>query len=106
VAPGFIIGNNVTTSATAINPATGFPTDEKYNPNTSESDVYDFLGYEDNINVFRASMILGAGIEYRISGNNSLYLGARFNNGFTDLLNDKRGKVINNVLGLEVGMFF
>jgi hypothetical protein len=51
-------------------------------------------------------MILGAGIEYRISGNNSLYLGARFNNGFTDLLNDKRGKVINNVLGLEVGMFF
>jgi hypothetical protein len=106
VAPGFIIGNNLTTSATAINPATGFPTDEKYNPNTSESDVYDFLGYEDNINVFRASMILGAGIEYRISGNNSLYLGARFNNGFTDLLNDKRGKVINNVLGLEVGMFF
>lgn len=106
VAPGFIIGNNVTTSATAISPATAFPTDEKYNPNTSESDIYDFLGYEDNVNVFRASMIVGAGIEYRLSGNNSLYLGARFNNGFTDLLNNKRGKVINNVLGLEVGMFF
>lgn len=106
VAPGFIIGNNVTTSATPIAPAKAFPTEEKFNPNASESDIYDFINYKDNSNFFRTSMIIGAGVEYRLSGNTSLYLGARFNNGFTDILNDKKSKVINNVLGLELGMFF
>ena len=51
-------------------------------------------------------MILGAGIEYRVSGNTSFYAGLRFNNGFSDIANDKKAKVINNVLGLELGIFF
>ncbi|MFM6984353.1 MAG: hypothetical protein ACKOXF_09480 [Chitinophagaceae bacterium] len=51
-------------------------------------------------------MVLGAGIEYNLSGNTSFYSGLRFNNGFTDFLDDNRTKAINNVVGLEIGLFF
>ncbi|HEY1045537.1 MAG TPA: porin family protein [Bacteroidia bacterium] len=107
IAPGFIIGSNVSTLA---NPTKGntknFPTDEKYIPNDKDNDVYDFSEHSDNINVLRCSMILGAGIEYNLSGNTSFYTGIRFNNGFTDFLGDNKSKAINNVLGLELGIFF
>ncbi len=107
LAPGFIIGSNVSTLASPTGGTLkNFPTDEKYIPNDGESDRYDFVGYTDNINVFRASMILGAGIEYNLSGNTSFYSGLRFNNGFTDFLDDNRTKAINNVVGLEIGLFF
>lgn len=106
IAPGFIIGNQVTTTASPISPSPAFPISEKYIPNMSDNDKYDFAQHQDNINVLRASMILGAGIEYRLSGNTSFYAGLRFNNGFTDISNDKKSKVINNVLGLELGIFF
>lgn len=107
IAPGFIIGSNVSTLASPTNGnIKNFPTDEKYIPNDGENDRFDFVGYTDNINVFRASMILGAGIEYNLSGNTSFYSGLRFNNGFTDFLDDNRTKAINNVVGLEIGLFF
>lgn len=105
IAPGFIISNSVTTTANAVGSAGKFP-DEKYIPNTKENDKYDFRDHEDDINVFRAAMILGAGIEYNISGNTSFYGGLRFNNGFTDILNSKKDQVINNVFGLEIGLLF
>ena len=106
IAPGFIISNQVTTSASPKAGSPTFPTDEKYLPNANENDKFDFNEYQDNINVLRTSMILGAGIEYRVSGNTSFYAGLRFNNGFSDIANDKKAKVINNVLGLELGIFF
>jgi hypothetical protein len=107
ISPGVLIGNNVTTSA---QPSPGnnvpFPISEKYLPNDSDNDQYDFVDNEDDVNIFRASMILGAGIEYNLSGNTSFYMGIRFNNGFTDIRDSKKSNVINNVLGLELGMFF
>ena len=106
VAPGFIIGNQVTTTATPVDLSAPYPISEKYIPNSGDNDKYDFKEHEDNINVLRASMILGAGIEYRLGGNTSFYGGLRFNNGFTDISNDKKSKVINNVFGLELGVFF
>lgn len=106
LAPGFIFGSSVTTLA---NPTGSnvkpFPTNEKYIPNASESDQYDFINHSDNINVFRASMILGAGIEYNLSENVSFYCGLRFNNGFTNFLADDKSKANNNILGLELGIF-
>ncbi len=105
IAPGVLIGNQVTTAAKGVgNP--DFPISEKYIANASENDKYDFNEHQDNINSFRASMILGLGIEYNLSGNTSFYTGLRFNNGFSDILNDKKSKLINNVLGLELGFFF
>lgn len=107
VAPGILIGNQVTTSAEQNAPGQpGFPTNEKYISTSSENDRYDFEEHTDDINFLRASMILGAGIEYRLSGNTSFYTGFRFNNGFTDILNDKKSKMINNVFGIELGIFF
>lgn len=105
VAPGFIIGSKVTTLANPIN-SVPFPTDEKYIPNDKASDRFDFMEHSDNINVLRCSMILGMGIEYNLSGNTSFYTGLRFNNGFTDFLGDNKSKANNNVLGLEIGLFF
>ena len=66
----------------------------------------DFTKHIDDVNFLRASMILGAGIEYNLSGNASFYAGIRFNNGFTDILDDKKSKMNNNVVGLELGFFF
>ncbi len=107
IAPGILIGNQVTTAAEQnVQNQPGFPTNEKYISTASENDRYDFNEHSDNINMLRTSMILGAGIEYRLSGNTSFYAGLRFNNGFTDILNDKKSKMINNVFGLELGIFF
>lgn len=107
LAPGILIGNKVKTSAQIVNVGNpGFPSNESYIPNDKANDNLDFVDYQDNINAIRASMIIGAGIEYRLGGNTSFYSGLRFNNGFTDILNDKKNKAINNVLGLEIGFFF
>ena len=107
IAPGFVISNTVTTSAAPSNGnATPFPETDKYLPNSGENDNLDFVDNTDNINIFRAAMILGAGIEYNLSGNTSFYTGLRFNNGFTDIRDSKKSNVINNVLGLEIGLFF
>ena len=105
IAPGILIGNQVTTSAERVGNS-DFPINEKYIPNASENDKYDLKDHQDNINALRASMILGLGIEYNLSVNTSFYAGLRFNNGFTDMLNDKKSKMINNVMGLELGFFF
>jgi hypothetical protein len=41
---------------------------------------------KNDISLFRASLIMGAGIEYNISGTTSILAGITFNNGFTDAL--------------------
>lgn len=41
---------------------------------------------KNDISLFRASLIMGAGIEYNISGTTSILAGITFNNGFTDSL--------------------
>ena len=107
IAPGFLISKNVGISASSLEtPSSNFPIDEKFNPNDVSNNQYDFKNYSDNVSVLRASMILGAGIEYNLHGNTSFYCGLRFNNGFTDMLRDKKSKMVNNVLGLEIGFFF
>lgn len=107
VAPGFLIGNKVSVLATPATTGTkNFPSEEKFIPNDANNNYLDFSKHIDDINFLRASMILGAGIEYNLSGNTSFYAGIRFNNGFTDILDDKKSKMINNVMGLEIGFFF
>ncbi len=103
---GFLIGNQATASVSSVGSGTKFPMDDKYLPNDAENDKYDFTDHNDNVFLLREAMILGAGIEYNLSGNTSFYAGFRFNNGFTDILSDKKSKMINNVLGLELGFFF
>ena len=66
---------------------------------------------QDDINLFRAALIVGAGAEYNFSGNTSLLFGITYNNGFTNIANfdvdvDKKAKLLNNYLELTVGVFF
>ena len=62
---------------------------------------------QDEINLFRAALIVGAGAEYNFSGNTSLLFGITYNNGFTNILGpDKKAKLLNNYLELTVGVFF
>ena len=61
----------------------------------------------DNINLFNAALYVGGGIEYSLSGNTALIAGLFFNNGFTNIVNDKDGdKISLNRLGLTVGILF
>jgi hypothetical protein len=101
VSPGFLVGSNVTTTT-----ANAFLISEKYNPNKQENDQYEVQNNQDNVRFLRASLIMGLGIEYRISGNTALQVGARFNNGFSDMLKEKKYSMINNFIALEVGVFF
>lgn len=85
--------------------------------------------YDDEINLFRASLIIGAGVEYNLSGNTSLIAGVTYNNGFTNIFSkdvyaaDGNGnaitpangseakrteaaKSINNMIVLNIGILF
>lgn len=106
VAPGFIISNHATVLTTPDGSAKNFPTDERFIPNSAEEDRLDFVGFRDDISFLRASMILGAGIEINLSENTSFYSGLRFNNGFTDILREEKSRMSNNILGIEIGLFF
>jgi len=67
--------------------------------------------FSSEINLFKASLIVGAGMEYNFSGNTSLLVGITYNNGFSNIANfdvsaDKKAKVLANYLELSLGVFF
>lgn len=61
---------------------------------------------QDDINIYKASLIVAAGMEYNFSGNTSLLVAVTYNNGFTDILKSKDVKAMANYLELTVGIFF
>jgi hypothetical protein len=107
LAPSFMIRNKVTTLS---NPDVYAGATNSHTPNSRANDIYDFSGstksFEDNVLTLRASMIMGAGIEAKISGKSSFIAGLRFDNGFTDLFWDKKADGRNNYLGLQLGILF
>ena len=66
----------------------------------------------DNTNLFKASLIVGGGIEYNITGETYLMAGITYNGGFTntfDGVKDDDGndvKVLQNYLELNLGVYF
>lgn len=87
------------------------------------------VDYDSEINLFRAALVIGAGVEYNLSGNTSLIAGVTFNNGFTNIFSkdvykaDGNGnaaepaagseakrtesaKSINNMIVLNIGILF
>ncbi|WP_316793301.1 porin family protein [Pedobacter frigoris] len=59
-----------------------------------------------SIKFYRAGLIIGAGGEFDISGNTSLFGGLTYNNGFTDITDDKDNNVRNHYIGINFGVFF
>lgn len=91
------------------------------NANTSFTE--EGINYEDQINLLRASLIVGLGAEYNLSGNTSVVFGATFNNGFTNMFSedtyeadgsgnalnaqrDKNLKATNSYLLFNLGVIF
>jgi hypothetical protein len=69
-----------------------------------------FEEYRDDAWFARVGMVIGAGMEYRFTGNTALVAGLRFNNGLTNFIADNKGdtkaKAINNFIGINVGLLF
>lgn len=67
---------------------------------------------KNDVNLFRANLVVGAGAEYNFSGTTSLLVGITYNNGFTNLLNNvdgpdgKKAKLFSDYLELTLGVFF
>lgn len=87
----------------------------------SDFDVYDATAGKlvrvtdedimDNTNLFKASLIVGAGLEYNFSGATSAMVGITYNNGFTNIYNDMKSgdkelKAKLNYVELSLGVFF
>ncbi len=67
--------------------------------------------FQNSIQPFRASLIVGAGMEYNFSGSTTLQAGITYNNGFTNALRkvdvgDKNAKALHNYLELNLAIFF
>lgn len=70
----------------------------------------------DQTNLFKASLIIGAGLEFNFSGHTSAMVGITYNNGFTNILKDqeivdasgtkKAMKAKQNYFELSLGVFF
>lgn len=111
VAPSVLISRNVKVSANKSLLNDG----EWFSPNASDYDIGDFQldpnnsntkSFDNKIGVFRVPLVLGAGVEYDLSGNTAFTAGIRWDNGFTDIFRDKNTVGINNYLGLSVGILF
>jgi hypothetical protein len=64
-----------------------------------------------NTQLFKASLVLGAGLEFNFSGNTSAMVGVTYNNGFTNINKDVKAgdtelKAKLNYLELSLGVFF
>ncbi|WP_442589989.1 porin family protein [Pedobacter sp. AW31-3R] len=64
------------------------------------------ISIKKDINFYRAGLIIGGGVEYDIAGSTSLMAGLTFNNGFTDISDDKNRSVRNHYIGISLGVFF
>lgn len=96
-------------------------TDFNY-PGSNGAQSQEEVDFADEVNILRASLIVGLGAEYNLTGNTSLVFGFTFNNGFTNVLTedaydeDNNGngignrsedfKAINNYLLLNIGVLF
>ncbi len=65
---------------------------------------------EDQVEFFRLSMILAAGVEYSLGGSTSLFGALSFNNGFTNVFNYNtpftKADANSNTVDLSVGILF
>lgn len=108
-APSILIQNKVATSS---NPSLYSTSVKSHAPNRNSNDVLDFNGdagkgrFIDDVVPVRLPLILGAGVEFKISGRTVANAGLRWDNAFTDMFSDKNLKARNNYLGLQVGIFF
>ena len=64
------------------------------------------LDIKDDINFYRAGLLIGGGVEYDVAKSTSIMVGLTYNNGFTDISDDKSRSVRNHYIGINFGVFF
>lgn len=70
-----------------------------------DNNFEDDIDIQEDVNLFNLNMIVGAGVEYTLSGSTVLMGGIEFNNGFLDVFKGS-GKAATNYLGLNIGVLF
>jgi hypothetical protein len=80
------------------------------NPNRKgdgdDGNAFPRTDFDDNVTPIRLGLVVGAGAEYSLGGNTSVFLGLRYNNGLTDLSRDEDIKYRNSSFQAMVGLFF
>jgi hypothetical protein len=121
VAPSFAMRKKLTTTTLDADPI--YPANKGisfHDPNNTDDEVYQFSGtripsspsgeteydFIDNINTVRFPLIIGAGIEYKLTGNTMFTAGLRFDNSITDFFKDTRVSGRSNMIGLSAGILF
>ena len=112
IAPGIRISSKV-----QIN-GNGMPwgEDERANIKTHKGsdDSYEPAEFDDDVKIINLPLLIGAGAEYNLTGNTSLYGNIRFENGFNNILKSKNERgltrtetiVYSKNIALSVGLFF
>ena len=59
-----------------------------------------------DINLYRAGLLIGGGVEYDVARSTSIMVGLTYNNGFTDISDDKSRSVRNHYVGINFGVLF
>lgn len=84
---------------------TDFRIGAKQDVKSGSTTLADDVKATDNTKFFRAGMIIGGGVEYRLSGKTSLLGGLTYNNGLTNIAKNDQS-VKNHYVGLNIGVFF
>jgi hypothetical protein len=76
--------------------------------NDNGDDMFHATEFDDQVRFVNIPLIIGGGIEYNLSGNTSIYANLRYENGFTNVLNDKKSKTgaFSKNVSLSLGVFF
>jgi hypothetical protein len=121
VAPSFAMKKKLSTTTLDSDPI--YPNNKGisfHDPNKTDDDVYQFSGtqivgspsgeteydFSDNINTVRFPVVIGAGIEYKLTGSTMFHAGLRFDNSISDFFKDTRVSGRSNMIGLSAGILF
>ncbi|RZL34547.1 MAG: PorT family protein [Pedobacter sp.] len=84
---------------------TDFRLGARYDVEQGNTPLADGVKATDHTKFFRAGMLIGGGVEYRLSGKTSLLGGITYNNGLTNIAK-KPHSVKNHYVGINIGVFF
>ncbi len=107
IAPGIRISSKVQINGNGMPWGEDERANIKTNKNSDES--FEPTEFDDDMSFINLPLLIGAGVEYNISGNTSLYTNIRFENGFNNILRSKTGNetiVYSKNIALSVGVFF
>ncbi len=103
---GIEMGLLLQAKAMIKNGAPLFDPDESFFVNRSEDEVIQGVTVNDNLAGGRMGILMGAGIEYLVSGNTHIVAGLRFNNPFSEHFSGPEMSARVPYMGLQLGLFF